>query len=150
MASELAKFIDYEPSHFENSKIKFKVGNSLFENDVWDFKNLIKGSENWPDNKCWLKFDNFKHISIKNTVKWFMVTELRTNGFNTVKRKLAALNSFNKYLEVHSEITSFNDINKYRLEEFFYFVLADKKENGEQLSAISKKKSAQVIKEHAC
>lgn len=147
MARELFKYVDYTSSRYEDSNYEFRVGNSTFKDDLWNFKNLIPGSETWPANKCWLKFDGFKSTSIKNTIKWFMVTELLGNGFTTVKRKLAALHTFNKFLEQNEDITSFEDITKFRLEDFFNFVLFDKKENGEPTSAVSKKKAAQVVKE---
>lgn len=147
MARELFKYVDYIPSHYEDSNYEFRVGNSIFKDDLWDFKNLIPSSETWPVNKCWLKFDRFQATSIKNTIKWFMVTDLLGNGFTTVKRKLAALYTFNKYLQQNEDITSFKDITKFRLEEFFNFVLSDTKKNGEPTSPISKKKAAQVVKE---
>lgn len=147
MAQELFKYIDYTPSHYEDSNDEFRVGNSMFKDELWDFKNLIPGSATWPENKCWLKFDKFKSTSIKNTIKWFMVTELIANGFTTVKRKLAALHTFDKFIQQNEDITSFEDISKYRLEEFFNFVLSDTKDNGEPTSAVSKKKAAQVVKE---
>ena len=90
----------------------------MFKDDLWDFKHLIPGSATWPENKCWLKYERFKSTSIKNTIKWFMVTELIANGFTTVKRKLAALHTFDKFIQQNEGITSFEDISKYRLEEF--------------------------------
>jgi integrase len=147
MASDVAIYIGYSPSHFTESVRDFKCGNSVFLDDIWDFKGLIPGGEIWHDAKCRLDFTLFESPAIRETIKWYIHSELLINGFNSVKRKLAAFSTFRKYLKENPDIYSFNEITKVRLEDFFRFVLSDTKADGEPLSAVSKKKAAQVIQE---
>ena len=147
MASDVAKFIGYKPSYFEEGKRDFKVGHSVFSDDIWDFKGLTSGAEIHHDAKYQVKFDLLNHLSIKETVKWFAVNDLMANTLQTVRRKIAALTVFRRFLEENPDITSFSDITKYRLEEFFQYVLSAKTDKGQPMSAIARKKAAQVIQE---
>ncbi|MGW5952469.1 tyrosine-type recombinase/integrase [Bacillus mycoides] len=147
MASNIAEFIEYSPSHYTNSVRDFKCGNSVFSDDIWDFKGLIPGGEIWHDAKCRLDFTVFLSASIRETVKWYILSELLSVKFNSVKSKLAAFKTFRKYLEKHPDISSFNDLAKFQLEDFFKFVLSDTNVKGEPNSAVTKKKAAQVIQE---
>jgi integrase len=147
MASDVAKFIDYEPSYFRKENRNFRVGNTLFLDDVWDFKELTSGAPIHHAAKYRLNFTVFSSNSIKETVKWYAVGDLKANSLQSVRRKIASLSIFRNFLSDNPDITSFMDMTKYRLEDYFQYVLEAKSEKGESLSAISKKKSAQVVQE---
>lgn len=147
MASDVAQFVDFEPSNVRKGKRNFKVGNSIFLDDVWDFKGLTSGAQIHHDAKYRLNFTVFPSPSIKETVKWYAVSDLKANSLQTVRRKLAGLSLFRGFLAENPDITSFFDMTQYRLGEYFQFVLDAKSDKGEPLSAASKKKSAQAVQE---
>ena len=137
------KLVDYNPSEIKSN---FRCGNNMFSDDVWDFKGFVK-APHWNDGKFKLDFRGFTHLSIKETVKRYMVTELQMNTYNSARRKLDAFSIFRKFLDGEKYITSLENFTKQTLLSFFEYVLSAQNKKGEPLSAVTKKKAAQVVKE---
>ena len=121
----------------ENSR----CGNNHFNDDIWDFKGYVD-QPHWGDYKFKLKFSKFDNWeSIKLVIKKYIKLELQLVGFASVKRKYDAFNPLVEFLNQNSSINSFEDFTKSTLVQYFDYLLAL------ELSPISKKKAAQVIKE---
>ncbi|MEK4503964.1 tyrosine-type recombinase/integrase [Bacillus sp. FSL R12-0069] len=139
----VSNLIDYNPSDL---RCDFRCGNNMFSDDVWDFKGIVE-APHWNDAKFKLNFEVFPSPSIRETVKWYLASELLMNAFSSVRRKLDAFKTLRNYLEMNSDITSFTNFTKHSLRDFFKYVLNAKTEAEKPLSAVSKKIAAQVVKE---
>lgn len=136
--------VDDTPSKPE---IEWRCGNSKFTDDIWDFKGFIY-APHWNDAKFRIDFTLFNDWpSIKDTVKRYIMSELKMIVYNSVKRKYAAFSQFRKFLRKYPKIESFRDITDSTVREYFEFLLNTNSERGTPLSAQSIKKSAQCVKE---
>lgn len=126
----------------------YRCGNSLFSDDVWDFKGFIN-APHWNNAKFQFDFTSFNQWdTIKNTIKLYIASELLSVGFNSVKRKNAALVQLRKFLVSREDIMSFRDFSPETLRSYFDYLLNAKSErNSMPLNGQSIKKSAQVVKE---
>lgn len=139
---DLGKLTDYDPKQPDRD---YQCGNNKFSEDIWDFKGFLD-QPTWNDKKFQLKFTVFFSQSIRNCVKHYIASELLINGFNSVRRKLDSFKQLRDFVEVH-EIDSLRDFNKSVLRAYFEYVLSATNDKGLPLSAVSRKKSAQVIQE---
>lgn len=138
------KLVEYSPSQANQD---FRCGNSMFSDDIWNFKGFVN-APHWNDAKFCINFTPFDEwLSIKETIKRYVVTELLMVTFNSVKRKVAALKQLLDFLRIHPEIRSFKDFSDETVKEYFVYLLGALSEKGTPLSPVSIKKSAQVVKE---
>lgn len=138
MSNKKLQLVDYKPNIINEN---FRCGNSKFLDEVWDFKGFVD-NDHWADNRFKINFSKFtKWEYILKIIKQYIVSELLMVTFSSVKRKYDAFNPLVKFLEQKSHITSFNDFSKSLLKEYFEYLLSL------ELSPISIKKSAQVVKE---
>lgn len=130
--------VDYTPGQ---AKKNFRCGNNNFDEDIWDFKGFID-NVHWAENKFrinFTKFSQWKEIQI--TIKEYIVSELLMVTFGSVKRKYHSFNPLVNFLIQNSSIQSFGDFSKATIIEYFNYLFTL------NLSAVSIKKSAQVLKE---
>ena len=124
-----------------------RCGNSYFSDDVWDFKGFIE-APHWNARKFQLDFSTFHQWeSIQVTIKKYIYSELLMISFNSVKRKLSAFKQLADILNEKQEITSLEDFTENTVREYFQYLMNVTSTRGSQLSSMSIKKSAQVLKE---
>ncbi|WBL15106.1 tyrosine-type recombinase/integrase [Sutcliffiella sp. NC1] len=140
--SVLGKLTDYDPKQPERD---YQCGNNKFSENIWDFKGFLD-KPTWNDKKFQLNFTVFYSNSIRNSVKHYIASELLMNGFNSVRRKLDSFKQLRDFIEIH-EIKSLRELNKTVLKEYFEYVLSSTNVKGLPLSAVSRKKAAQVVQE---
>jgi hypothetical protein len=145
MDSNLAiKLLDYNPSEPE---VDFRCGHSMFSDMEWDFNGFIN-IEHLSGSK--LKFHFVKHVPrITEVIKWFMVHELSTGKFTTVKRSLDGIVRLVKFIdERFPDVESLSQLTPSLLKLYFEYLLAATSETtGEPLSGIAIKKCALSIKD---
>ena len=130
--------VDYTPNQTQQD---FRCGNNRFSEDLWDFKGFVD-NVHWADNKFQLNFTKFKKWGeIQMTIKQYIVSELLMITFGSVKRKYDAFNPLVNFLNQNSSIQSFKDFSKLTIKDYFNYLFTL------NLSSISIKKSAQVLKE---
>lgn len=130
--------VDYTPNQVQQD---FRCGNNRFSEDLWDFKGFVD-NVHWADSKFKLNFTKFSQWKeIQTTIKQYIVSELLMIAFGSVKRKYDAFNPLVNFLNQNSSIQSFEDFSKGTIKEYFNYLFTL------NLSSISIKKSAQVIKE---
>ena len=116
---------DFQPDFFNkepDSIPNFRIGNSRFWDDVWDFKGFHK-EEGLHEAAYQIKYTRIKHQSIKLVYKQFMVLELM-KSFPTAKRNFDALTGFYSYLEENfSHLTSLNNVSRMIVAGYFQSVL---------------------------
>ncbi|MCU6791903.1 site-specific integrase [Paenibacillus sp. WQ 127069] len=137
---------EYDPSL--KDKDDFRCGNSMFSEDVWDYKGFVD-APHWNDAKFKLNFKDLDQwTSIKLTVKQYIAAEILSVGFNSVKRKLAAFNQLRKFLLTRGDVLSFLDFSREVLIGYFNYLLDARSERDDSLlNGMTIKKSAQVVKE---
>ena len=130
--------VDYIPNQ---TKQDFRCGNNNFSENLWDFKGFVD-NVHWADNKFQLNFTKFSQWKeIQTTIKQYIVSELLMVTFGSVKRKYDAFNPLVNFLNQNNSIQSFEDFSKVTLNEYFMYLFTL------NLSSVSIKKSAQVLKE---
>ena len=136
-------FFDKEPDTIPN----FRIGNSRFWDDVWDFKGFHK-EEGLHDAAYQIKYTCIKHPAIRLVYKQFMVLELM-KSFPTAKRNFDALTGFYSYLEENfSHLTSLNNVSRMIVAGYFQSVLDHKSaKTGGPLSRTGIFKKTQSIKD---
>lgn len=138
MSNSNLMLVDYIP----NQTIQdFRCGNNSFSENLWDFKGFVD-NVHWADNKFQLNFTKFSQWKeIQTTIKQYIVSELLMVTFGSVKRKYDAFNPLVNFLNQNISIQSFADFSKVTLNEYFNYLFTL------NLSSVSIKKSAQVLKE---
>ncbi|MDD1504568.1 tyrosine-type recombinase/integrase [Lysinibacillus sp. CNPSo 3705] len=138
MSNSNLMLVDYIPNQ---TKQDFRCGNNSFSENLWDFKGFVD-NVHWADNKFRLNFTKFSQWKeIQTTIKQYIVSELLMVTFGSVKRKYDAFNPLVNFLNQNNSIQSFADFSKATLNEYFNYLFTL------NLSSISIKKSAQVLKE---
>lgn len=138
MANQEQLIVQYKPNQFEQN---FRCGNNFFSEDIWDFRGFVD-NVHWSDNKFKINFTKFNEWeSIKQTIKHYIVSELLMVSFSSVRRKYDAFYPLVNFLNQNRYIRSFEDFTRATLKEYFEYLFTL------ELSPISIKKSAQVMKE---
>lgn len=138
MANQEQLIVQYKPNQLEQN---FRCGNNFFSEDIWDFRGFVD-NVHWSDNKFKINFTKFNEWeSIKQTIKHYIVSELLMVSFSSVRRKYDAFYPLVNFLNQNRYIKSFEDFTRATLKGYFEYLFTL------ELSPISIKKSAQVMKE---
>lgn len=141
---------DFAPEFFSLEPVKipnFRVGNSRFWDDIWDFKGYHK-EEGLSEAKYQIKFTMIKHPDIKLVFKRNTVFELM-KSFPTAKRNYDALMAFNSYLEENfPHVESLSKVSRMMVAGFFQSVLDHPSaKTGGPLSRTGLFKKTQTVKD---
>ena len=146
MDSNARPLVERAPGN-ERGQADFRVGNSMFSDDVWDFKGFVD-KPHWNDAKFKLDFTHYlEWDSVKKTIKQYIASEVLANTLTTARRKLDAFVQVRKFLATRPDIVSFEDFDTSVLRDYYLFLLQQTSERGTPLSGQSIKKSAQVVME---
>jgi integrase len=108
----IANSIEYNHSEYE----ELKVGNSLFEEDIWDLSPLIEVLGRAHCTNI-IRFGTIKSDSIKNVIKRYLYYKIGQVKPQTVITCRNSLTYFLNYCEIY-DVTSLQQISKQSLLEF--------------------------------
>lgn len=150
MSTNLAplQLTDFQPSYFDTDIIDFRVGNSRFLDDTWDFKGFHT-EKGLTEGRYQIRFEPIKHSKIKLVIKQFLVYDLLKNSFPTAKRDFDGFKRFYSYIEeYYPRLDSLSKLNKVIVAGYFQHLLeAKSSKTGELLSRTSLFKNSQVLKD---
>ena len=137
------EFFSVEPAKIPN----FRVGNSRFWEDIWDFKGYHK-EEGLSAAKYQIKFTMIKHPDIKLVYKQNTILELM-KSYPTAKRNYDALTAFNSYLEeTFPHVESLCKVTRMMIAGYFQSVLDQPSaKTGGPLSRTGLFKKTQCVKD---
>ncbi|ACL74457.1 site-specific integrase [Ruminiclostridium cellulolyticum] len=131
----LVDFIGYRPEYFEQGYTHFKIGNSFFEDDTWNFIGLTPEQAGKPDCRFLIKFGEIKKPRLRFTTKQIVLSWCLTLEILSVQRKLVGIKKFIHFIEhEYPEIDAYSKVNKGIVCSYITWMLGVKK-NGKLLSA---------------
>lgn len=128
-------YIDYNPQYFEDQNYHFRVGNSWYDDDIWDFNGLVGVNKQVGEHNNRIDFNTINNQEIKFVLKQFALKRLLQVQPNSFKRNFGGLSHFAKFLELqYPMVQSLEDTSRMVLRTYFDHVIKSKNHKGELIS----------------
>lgn len=121
-----------------------------YEKDIWDLRRLYPESEHpiHVGNRAWyMNFTFIQDSALKTLIKRFYKVRAATRALQTVQKEIRYLRHFIVFLQdKYPSITSFSELNRKHMEEFYIWLSMQRNQYGELTSLREKRYTVQYLR----